>query len=183
MEWIKDSYKWLQQNDLPNWIIFGIVSIVWPIILFLWKKRKYKHISNLQISLRADNITINGNNRNALRITITNMTNNTLFLSTFRIKNKRSNLQIHADSTRDFNTSYYPFLFFNPTNNRFEIKDIILYTGNSVYTAIALEDPVNNSLLNFRPNILRKIFRIPKYYVVQYTVFMNDKRYFIKTRY
>ena len=183
MECIKTSYSWLQENDLPTWIIFVIISIIWPIILFLLGKRKYKNISNLQISLEADNIILNGNDRDALKLTITNRTDNTLFLSNFRIKNKKSNLYIHADSTRDFNTSYYPFLFFNPTNDRFEIKDTILYTGDSVFTAIALENPVNDALLSFRPTRLRKLFKVHKYYVVQYTVFMNDKRYFVKTRY
>lgn len=183
MSWMEETYRCLKENDIPNWIVFFVLSIFWPLMLFFWRKRKYRLINNLQISLARGIINLDGTHRPALTVTLTNHTNNTLFLTNFRIKNEATNFKIYSESTRDFITSYYPFLFLNKHNQKFEIKDIILNTGESAVTSIALEEDINDVFFNFRPNLLRRTFSIQKYFVIQYSVFMNEKRYFVKTIY
>lgn len=183
MDCLQQIYCLIKDHDLPNWIILVFTILFWPTFLYFWSKRKLSYVKNLKISLSKDAILINGNKYDALRFTVTNSTTSTVFLTNMRLKNKPGKFTIHKDSTRDFYSGYYELKFYNPETNFFSIRDLIFYTDKEHYTAIAIDGKVDDSIFTFEPKWTDKLLRLAKYFVLEYTVLVGEKKFLVKTRY
>lgn len=182
MNCLIEFYKFLQSNDLPNWIIFFFSIIIWPAILYFWNKRKRDTIKNLKVSLSKDSIKIDNTNLDAVKLTFTNSTSGDLFITNVRLKSKKENFKIHELTSRDFYSGYCELKFYDQNTKIFSIRDVILYTNKEVFTVIGVSE-VNPLLFIYKSKWLNRFFRFYKYFILEYTILMNNKRYFIKTRF
>jgi hypothetical protein len=174
-------YCWLKENDIPNWISLLFTVIFWPLVLYLWSRRKLSSIPSLTVSMGRGEISIPNNpNIPALTLTFINSSNSTMFITNPRLRNNRANLEIHPDSSRDFRSGYYE-LKFHDGNNAFNVDEEILRTNERTFTAIGLIQIPNVNFFNYKSNFFRNIFNYPKYFILQYTALVGNKRYLIKT--
>jgi hypothetical protein len=71
-------------------------------------------------------------------------------------------------------------------NGRFEGHQIILQTGEAdaqATTGIAVQTAMQASFIQYRRSRLRRIFKRPKYFVLEYTAMVGDKKYSVATIY
>lgn len=173
-------YYWLKENDLPNSIGLMFTAIVWPLALYFWSKRKVSSIPNLTIALGRGNISI-GDNPNIVALTLTfiNNSNSTIFITNPRIKDNKKNFRVHPVSTKDFNSGYYE-LKFHDGNNAFNVDNKVLRTNDRALTVIGLSEMPDDTFLNHTSNFFKRIFNKPKYFILQFTALVGNRRYLIK---
>jgi len=183
-------YKWFQDNDLPNWVILIFTGIFWPIILYLLNKRKRWFIPGLKTTLYASRINIGGVQPvPSLGLKLTNSTNSKIFITNMRIRGNRKNLEINRSSTYDISTGYYELLFMdlnahNAGNTyNYTLHEILLHTNQEIETAIGLERELNTEIFNYWASFLRRLLGFPKYFVIEYTALVGDRKYLVKTIY
>ena len=183
MNCLEEVYALAKSHDLPNWVILFFTVLLWPIVLYFWNKRKRSHVKNLKISLSKDVININGNNIDAVRLTVTNSTTSTVFLTNLRLRNKADNFKIHKDSARDFISGYYELKFFNPATQLYSIRDAVFYTDKENFTPIGIDGNLDDRIFTYKANWFQRLFKCYKYFILEYTVLVGEKRYLVKTRY
>ncbi len=171
----------MQDNDLPNWIILIFTAIFWPAFLHFNNKRKRWFISNLKVSLFSTTITINSKAIPALGIKFKNSTNSKAFLTNVRIKSNKTNLKIYPSSTTDIGSGYYELLFLE--NGNYILTDKIVQTNADAETAIGLHSILSSDVYSYAPNNLRRIFQCPRFFTVEYTALVGDKKYMVKMVY
>jgi len=181
MNCLQKIYELVKNHDLPNWITFFFSILLWPTFLYFWNKRKHRYIKNLKVSLSPCDITCNNIKVNAIKVTITNSTSSTVMITNMRLKNNTRNFSINKCASRDFYSGYYELKFFDGKD--FIIRDMVFYTDKENYTSIGIEDNLSDSIYTYNPNFVRRLFRIYKYFVLEYTVLVGNRRYFVKTSY
>ena len=65
-----DMWKWMKENDLPNWVVVLFTAILWPLVLFIWHRRSVSNVPGLEVRLSPGNIQINGEQHNAVAIDV-----------------------------------------------------------------------------------------------------------------
>ncbi|MFQ5454614.1 MAG: hypothetical protein ACE5EA_00240 [Nitrospirota bacterium] len=183
MEKLVNFYSWLQENDLPNWVIFSFTAAVWPVVIFLWNKRKVQNISNLEVFLSRANILINQRQYPAFDINFKNNTGSVVYLTLFRLKKSTKNLNITSNADRDISESSYIIKVMDKTSGQYVHSQIVIQTDQTVKTSIALENELPNTFYQFKSNIFRKLFRCNKYFILEYTAMVGDKKYTVSTVY
>ena len=128
-------------------------------------------------------MNLDGHDINAVRLTITNSTTSTLYLTNLRLKSKDINFAINRMSARDFYTGYYELKFFDHATEQYSIRNMIIHTDGSEFTVIGLEHAVDDNLFIYRPNFWSKFFRCYHYFIIEYTALVGNKRYLVKTRF
>jgi len=57
--------------------------------------------------------------------------------------------------------------------------ELIIHTGMSAATSIAVDQEMPRAFYSFRPSLWRKLFRRPKYFSIEYVAMVAEKKYSI----
>jgi hypothetical protein len=175
-------WSWLKNNDLPNWIIFAFTAIVWPLALFYWGKRTVNNIPNLEVSLAKASITINGRGHSAIDINFLNNTGAVVYLTRARIMKCSWAFSVPIDASRDIAENSYELKFMD-SNERYIHRQYTLQTDQTVKSCLAVVEPLSDSFYAYRTPWYRRFLRWPKYFTLEYTAMVGDKRYRVSTIY
>jgi len=181
---IHKFYLWMQNNDLPNWIVIIFSLIVWPIILYLWSHRTIKNIPNLQISLSKGATTVNGEKKeNFIWINFLNNTGSIIYLTNGRILKCSKLFQADPKASRDISELSHELKFPNKRDNSLTERQIVLQTNGESGSGIQLSHVIPNEMITYKSKLWRKLLQRPKYFCLEYTVMVSDKRYKVSTIY
>lgn len=175
-------WLWLKNNDLPNWITFAFTVIVWPLVIFYWSKRKVNNISNLEVSLAKASIMIDGRDHSAIDINFLNNTGAVVYLTRARIKKCSQAFSVPIDASRDIAENSYELKFMD-SNGRYIHRQYTLQTDQTVKSSLAVAQPFPDSFYSYRAPWWRKFLRCRKYFILEYTAMVGDKRYKVSTIY
>jgi len=175
-------WEWLNKHDLPNWIIFAFTAIVWPLVIYYWSKRKVKNIRNLEVSLAKASITINGNRYDAVDINFVNNTGSVVYINRPKITRCSKQFSVPVAATRDIAENAYDLLFMD-SNGDYVLREITLHTNKKTKTSIAVTQELPEQFYQFKPQWYRSVIRRGKYFVLEYTAMVGDKKYVVSTVY
>jgi len=187
-ETLKIIILFAKEYDIPNWFVFIFTVFFWPLVLFLWNARKTQSIPNLEVSLSEAKLNIwkmidskrVDTEYAALWFKFSNQTGSTVYISNARLLKCTKLLNVAKASTRDLSAAYE--LNFQVDNNLNQ-RQVILHTNCKTETAIALDSNPSLSIMQYKPSILRRIFRYPKYFCLEYVAMVGKKRYNVSTIY
>ena len=184
MEIIHKFYLWMQNNDLPNWIVVIFSLILWPIILYLWSQRTINSIPNLQISLSKGATTVNGERKeNFIWINFLNNTGSIIYLTNSRILKCSKLFQADPRASRDISESSHELKFPNKKDNSLTERQIVLQTNEESGSGIQLNHTISDEMLIYKSKLWRRLLRRPKYFCLEYIVMVGGKRYKVSTIY
>ena len=176
------AWSWLKNNDLPNWIIFFFTAIIWPLVLFYWNKRKVNNIPNLEISLAKASITIDGNPHAAVDINFLNNTGTVVYLTCVRIKKCSDSFDVPVDASRDIADNSYELKFMDD-GGRYLHRQLTLQTNQETKSSLAVAKQLPDSFYSYKAHWYRKFLRLRKYFILECTTMVGDKRFRVSTIY
>jgi len=177
---IKEFWTWLKANDIPNWIAI----VLWPLAIFLWDRRTVSTIPNLEVSLFKGKTKIGENDESdALYLKFLNNTSSIIYLTNICILNCSKKFHVDPAAARDIAKSSYELKFPNGKDGYLTERQIILHTNAETSTSLSVKNSITDDMLSYKPNILRQVFRRPKYFCLQYIALVGNKRYRVSTTY
>lgn len=188
MDNISSIIKCLRANDLPNWIIFGFTVIVWPLAVFFWNRRKVNSIPNLIISLdKSTMIITNSTNPKGIsyptvQFNFKNNTGQIVYLANPRIVKCSKSFSIPVDASRGIGENTYELNFMD-ANSNYTLQQYILQTNTIAVTGIAVNQQMPNDFFSYNPNWIRRLFYSIKYFKIEFTAMVGDKKYRVSTLY
>jgi hypothetical protein len=177
-----EAYTWLKDNDLPNWGVVILTVILVPLAVSWWSGRKVNNISGLQVSFERSpvDMTIGTVRHPAVYIVFSNRTGSVVYLNNPQLRNCSALFPIPSDAARDIGANARPLSFVKPDGG-FEGHQITLQTGDQARTGIAVIAAMPGTFYDHRASRLRRIFRRHKYFVLEYTAMVGEKKYSVAT--
>jgi hypothetical protein len=177
-------YQWMQQNDLPNWIVFIFSLILWPIALYLWDQRTINNIPHLPISLSKGATSSDGEKKeNFIWINFLNNTGSIIYLTNIRILHCSKLFKVDPKASRDISESSHELKFPNKTNNTLTERQIVLQTNEESGSGLQLKEIIPDEMITYKSMLWRRLLRRPKYFCLEYVVMVGNKRYKVSTIY
>jgi hypothetical protein len=181
-----DSWQWLKDHDAPNWFVIAFSLVLWPVLVsfagYWWYKRKIQGIPHLQVLQRPDKTKINGKLYDAVAFTFANGTGSVVYLSRVSLRECGRNFPVPPAAVKDISDGGHEIKFQNQTGALID-RERLLHTGQNAETSIAVSQLMGNEFYSYRPGLLRRLFRRPKYFVLKYTVMVGNRKYSVATIY
>ena|SRR4030066_1274829 len=179
-----NAWRWLRDNDIPNWVILLFTAIIWPVVLYFWHKRKRNNIPNLEVMLKPGSISYGNKPQHyAVTIEFTNHTGSVVYLTSPRLRCCSKLFPVPVDAHRDIAENSYHLKFIDEVGN-FRLREVTLQTNNEkALTCIPVGDTLNPSFYVYTANIFRRIFRARKYFILEYTAMVGPRKYPVATIY
>jgi hypothetical protein len=177
-------WTWGKDSDASNWFALIVSLIAWPLILYWYFNHKKQGIPHLNVSFSQGRTNVGGQEFPSLDITFTNQTGRVVYLSLGRLKGRRR-LRIPLPPTA---SAWYELKFaWEKTVSDGALAPLIdfeciLQTGKTAATSVAALG-VDHAFHSYRPRWFRKWLWWPKYFRMQYTAMVGDKRYSVETIY
>ena len=109
-----------------------------------------------------------------------NRTRQTVYISQVRFRENAKALPVPPEAARDIATGWREIKF--KKGIALIDEEIILQTGDSAYTQMALSGPLPKAVESYRPNNwIRRLLWMPKYYSLEYTVMVGKQKYSVLT--
>ena len=176
-------WLWLKEHDAPNWINILFSLIIWPLVLYLWNKRTVRNVPNLEVTFSKGAMAVNGNFTDTLKLKILNNTGSIVYISNARIANCSKKFRTNLASHNIADPSSYELIFGQDESDSYHERRIILQTDGAAFTALGINDSSSDELFTFKPSWCRRLFKIRKYFTLEYVAMVGDKRHKIKTIY
>jgi hypothetical protein len=114
-----------------------------------------------------------------------NKTGSVAYLSRARLRENKKRFPIPKDAAKEISGGWHELKFQQPGTALLTEHECILQTNKSITTNIAISRPMDNAFYSYRPSWvwLRRRFRRPKYFLLQYTVVVGEKKYSVETVY
>ena len=174
--------EWLRTNDLPNWIAIAFSLIVWPVVLFLWQRRRVSSIPGLEVHFFRGSIKINGNDFSAIDVRFTNHTGAVVYVRGVRVRGCTANFPVPLEAARDVSSNSY-HLKFNYGDGAFVHREVTLQTTESAQSCMPVAASLPDAFfVHVQPRYLR-LLRRHAYFVLEYTALVGSSRYLVSTRY
>ena len=116
----------------------------------------------------------------AVYMVFSNRTPSVVYLTNPQLTNCSALFPIPPDAARDIGANARPLSFVKPDGG-FEGYQITLQTGDQAKTGIAVGAPMHATFYDYRASRLRRIFRRPKYFVLEYTAMVGEKKCSVAT--
>jgi hypothetical protein len=181
-QWVVDLWTLAKANDLPNWIVIAFTAVVWPLALLAWNRRKVHNVPNLEVRVFAGNIKIGGKSHDAVGFDFTNHTGSVVYLAGGRIKKCTDQFSVPVDASRDIAEGSY-HLSFMDANGGFVHRELTLQTNETGRTVIAVTSPMTQEFYTYRAPWYSRLFRRPKYFILEYTAVVGTARHLVATVY
>ncbi len=174
-------WNWLKVNDAPNWAVLAFSLIAWPAVLYWWSNRKRQSVPHFEVLPQPGQTIIGQQSFGAVDLIFTNRTGQVVYLSRARLRECQRRFPIPTTALRDISGGWRELKFAWRTPPLLNDHECILQTTDRVMTNIAVSRQMDNAFYSYRPGWFRRVFRRPKYFVLQYTAVVGEKKYSIET--
>jgi hypothetical protein len=181
--WIVQVWAWTKENDLPNWMAVFVSAILWPVALFVWNHRRVNNIAHLEVQFAPGQIEIGGKPHTAISIDFTNHTGSVVYLTGARIKRCSSLFRVPIDASRDIAESSYHMKFMDQLSGKFVHREQTLQTNQGAHTCMATTSDLPESFYTYTAPWWRRVFRVRKYFLLEYTAVVGTTRRSVRTLY
>ncbi len=175
---ISDAWRWFHENDMPNW--FSI--IVWPLILFWWSRRTVSSVPNLEVSLKRGATSIGKQQFPATDWHFLNNTGSIVYLTNVAVRKCTGEFVVRPEASRDIVRGSHELKFSVGDGNLIE-RQIIMQTDTVHGSSLAMQSPVTDEFLSYKQEFWRALLKQPKFFCLEYTVLVGNKRYKVSTTY
>jgi hypothetical protein len=182
MGWWGCLNGWLKAHDISNWLAIAFTAVLWPSLLYWYYNRKIQSIPHLEVLLTPTQTAINGHPYNAVGLIFTNRTGTVVYLHRVRLRECAERFSIPPAAIRDISGGWREIKFENG-NGRLEDQERVLHTNQSANTSIAVMRSMVSEFYSYQPQLLRRLFKRPKYFVLEYTAMIGEKKYSVATIY
>ncbi len=190
LECLDAMWNYLKTHDAPNWIAIFISLLVWPPILwgitYWWVTRRRQSVPDFLVTFTASKIKIGAEDYDAVNLTFINQTGSIVYLSRATLVEAPQNFGVPTAASRDMARGRRELTFAIPPSQKFDHYECILQTdvehGRAI-SAIAIKRPLDEAFYSYRPTILRRWSWRPKYFLLEYTLMVGQKKYSIATVY
>lgn len=86
-------------------------------------------------------------------------------------------------AVKDLSGGWREIKFQGLNSNSLIDQERVLHTNLSAQTSIAVENPMDNEFYSYQPGWLRKFLRRPKYFVIEFTAMVGERKYSVATVY
>jgi hypothetical protein len=190
--WCVNVVCWLRGHDIPNWLAMPL----WPLIVILWHRRSVNSVRGLEVHFfdaGPEALEFGGKKHRAITIQFTNHTGCVAYISGARVRSITKKFFVPVEAARDVGRDSYHLKFSaSPAevamrgvaaNSGVAVplatREVTLQTNDSRQTAMPGDPPPE--LFKHSPSWMRRIFRRPKYYVIEYTAMISTRRYAVAT--
>jgi hypothetical protein len=180
--WLLAAWNWLRANDLPNWLALAFTAVLWPVALLVWHRRKVQAAPGLEVHFKPGTISIGQVSHAAVDVRMTNHTGSVVYVSGARIRKCSHAFPVPIDAARDVGDDSYHLKFITPSG-AFELRETTLQTGESAQSCMPIAAALPEVFYTHRPSWLARRFRVPKYFVLEYTAMVGTTRYAVATVY
>jgi hypothetical protein len=182
---ISEFWTWLKLHDAPNWFAVFFSLVVWPLVLVWWSTRKRQSVPNLELIPRPGQTIIRGAQHHTVDLTFTNRTGSVVYLYNARLRENQKHFPVPMAADRDMSGGWRELKFGVQQNNAivFTEHHQVLQTSDSAITNIAVSRHMDNSFYSYRPGWLRRLFRCPKYFRLEFTAMAGTTKYSVATIY
>jgi hypothetical protein len=188
---INDLWECLKENDAPNWFVIFFSLVVWPLALFWWTKRKRQSVPHFLVTFAPTQIAIGTEQHPAILLTFINQTGSITYLYHARLTENQKHFPIPVAASRDMARGWRELVFALPPEPpqvglSFENYECVLQTdpkSGRAFATIAVKQPMDDMFYTYRPTLLRKWFRCPKYFLLEYDVVVGEKKFSVATTY
>jgi hypothetical protein len=177
-----DGLAWLRSNDLPNWFSLPFSLIAWPMALYWWSTHKRQAIPYFEVNPSPADTRIGAQQFDAVAFQFANRTGNVVYLSRARLRGRQKNFPIPVIAARDISGGWHQLKFMTCTGDLTE-HECIVQANSSAITIIAVSRTMDQSFYSYQPGRVRRWFRCPKYFTLQYTAMVGEKKYSIESVY
>jgi len=177
---ILNLFQELKKYDIPNIIVVCFTGIFWPLVLFMWNRRVVNNIKNLEVSLSFDyEVKVKNKSLQGVIFTFLNNTGSIVYLTNARITKSTNRFKISTDCSKDIAESSYELKFSNEAGV-VDKRQITIQTNEKVYTCIGIHS-FDGKIKSYSSNYIRKIFKYPKYFCLNYVAMVGEKKYHVLT--
>jgi hypothetical protein len=182
---VGNFWQLLKDNDAPNWIVILISLFVWPAILHWWFNRNRQSIPNLEVLPTGGQTTIHGQLYTTVDFAFKNRTGSVVYLYHARLRESPKRFPVPPAAARNISdgSRELKFAIQQNVNLLFVADELVLQANSSGLTNIAVTQSMGTDFFSYRPSLLRIWFRRPKYFLLQYTAMVGEKKYSVSTVY
>lgn len=162
-------------------MLFSLV--VWPIVLYLFATRKRQSIPHFEVRLAPHQSTIGGAPQQAVELTFVNLTGSVTYLRGVRLRENRKHFPIPTAAVREISDGWRELSLRASTEPLYQHRESTLQTNQKVMASIAVAQQMDNNFYTYRSGWLRRCFRCPKYYQLEYSVMVGTITYSVPTIY
>jgi hypothetical protein len=179
---VGDLWQWLKDHDAPNWFAIGFSLVIWPLVLYYWSRRTIQEIPHFEVyPIPGQQTNIGGHTYDAVGFTFTNRTSCVVYVRQVRLRENQKNFPIPSAAVRSL--SGWREIKFQDQNGHLIDDERVLNTTGRALSSIAVSKPFGNEILSHRPGWLRSLFRRPKYFTLEYTAMVAERKYSVRTVY
>jgi hypothetical protein len=182
LSWIATAWAWARANDIPNWLAIALTSVLWPVALILWQRRKVNGVHGLEVHFATGNIQIGGKPFSAIDIQFTNHTGAVAYVSGVRVKGCTPDFAVPVEASRDVAENSYHLKFMDD-KGQFVMREVTLQTSTGAKTCMPAPTTLPTEFFTYSPSWLARRFGRRKYFVLEYTAMVATTRYSVATLY
>ena len=179
---LHDLWVWSKENDLPNWLSLPVSLILWPAALYWWSTHKRQAIPHFEVIPGPAQTQIGQQSFDAVQFQFTNRTGSVVYLSRARLREHQKYFSIPIAAARDISGGWRELKFMARNGTMIDHECIVQANCNAI-TTIATSHKMDSSFYSYRPGLLRRWLRYPKYFTLQYTAMVGRQKYSIETVY
>jgi hypothetical protein len=185
-------FSWLltKDYDLTNWGVFFLTVIFVPTVIFWWSARTKNKIPKLLVaflpSLPDARVSLQEGSSVAhphVNISFENQTGSIVYVTGPQIRNCSKLFTVPTQAVRDIGENSHPLSFFNDTTKIYEDHQVTLQTGDKRATIMPVDVPMDDTFYRYRPSFIRRLCRRRKYFILEYTAMVGERKYSVSTIY
>jgi hypothetical protein len=113
----------------------------------------------------------------------TNRTGSVVYLNRARLRERQSRFPVPLWAVKDIGDGWRELKFLDRSMNQLTQDECILQTNDRAVTNIAISQQMGSEFYSYRPRWMRKWFRCPKYFRLQYTAMVGNRKCSVDTIY
>ena len=185
----------IKDGDATNWLVIAFTVIFWPIVLsifwYWWAHHKRQSVPHFLVTFREHKNEIDGIPYDAIQLTFINQTGSIVYLYHARLKESPKKFSVPKEASRDIAKGWRELVFalHSTTDSqpiKFEHYECVLQTepkSGRAYATIAVKQPMDEAFYSYRPSLIRRLFRRPKYFFLEYDIVVGEKKFAVRTVY
>jgi hypothetical protein len=191
LECLHTIWQYSKAHDASNWFVILVSLLIWPTILSVvvyWRaNRKRQSAPHFLVTFTPYQIQIGTAPHDAVALTFINQTGSIVYLSRARLTEVKKRFPIPVAASRDMARGWRELVFALPSNpTNFDHYECILQTdavNGRAIAAIAVKQEMDEDFYSYHPAMLRRCFRCPKYFLLEYVVVIGEKKFSVATVY
>ncbi|MBI3878897.1 MAG: hypothetical protein HY301_02400 [Verrucomicrobia bacterium] len=173
-------WEWLKANDIPTNVSTIFTGVLWPVVLFIYTRRRVRTVSGLDVSVAPHAVKVDNVSCPAALVKFTNTSDTVIYLHNPRIFCSRKTFAPHQMAQQHIGDLTCELKFKLGDSKDYTERQFILQTNSEAETVLPLANQFNLSIKGYKAGFFRKLFGVPKYFRLEYTAVVRDRRYRVR---